>query len=290
MMKILRRLMTDSSRCSDRLSGVLAILLLMLFALPAWAEREAWSLPLYKEYVKAGSVMIGNAFARDTYLSESGYGGTAMGYETDAWTGYSPDRIFRYGRTHSSLLFSPMTNRLGGGSTLQLTGTFHTSMLWPAVNTGVCDLLLGPAFMLEAGVLYNRQNSNNPANAEGYIGAGLCVDNTLRFRFLNKDMAFLATLHMPFAGVGVAPDYDLTYWHMYRYGEYGKAIHFITPFNNLALMQQVALVVPFGATRIKVGYTFDYTGNRLGGHARSIGSNLFTIGCVMRFQKKDWGR
>ncbi len=282
--------MTDSFRCSDRLSGVLVILLLMLFTLPAKAEREAWSLPLYQERVSAGSVMIGSAFARETYLSESGYSGTAFGFEADIWTGYSPDRLFKYGRTHSSLHFSPMKNRVGGGSTLELTGSFHTSMLWPAVNTPVCDLLLGPSFMFELGALYNRQNSNNPATAEGYMGAGLCVDNTLHFRLFRKDMAFQATLHMPLAGVGVAPDYDQPYWYIYRYDEYEKALHFITPFNDLALMQQVALVVPFRGARVRLGYTFDYTGNRLGGHYRSIGSNFFTIGCVMRYQKKDWSR
>jgi hypothetical protein len=55
-------------------------------------------------------------------------------------------------------------------------------------------------------------------------------------------------------------------------------------------MQLVALVVPFRGARVRLGYTFDYTGNRLGGHYRSIGSNFFTIGCVMRYQKKDWSR
>ena len=90
--------------------------------------------------------------------------------------------------------------------------------------------------------------------------------------------------------IGFAPDYDQPYWYMVNYNDFGKALHFVTPFNNTALTQQVALLLPVKGNRLKIGYTFDYTGNELGGHSRSIGSNMFTIGCVMRYQTKKWDR
>lgn len=282
--------MTDSFHYSRRLLKVLFAVLLTLLPLSGIAQRTVWSLPQYQETVRAGSVAIGGAFARDTYLSASSYDGWAIGFETDSWTGYKPYRLFKYGRRHSSLIFSPMTNIHDGGSTLGLTGTEHVAFLWPAVDCSMCDLLIGPVAMMELGMLYNQQNSNNPVNASGYIGAGFCVDNTFRFRVFRYDMALQASLYLPLAGMGFAPEYDQPYYYMYKYGEYGKALHFVWPFNNRAIMQQVAVVLPIGGDRLRIGYTFDYNGNALGGHSRSIGSNLFTIGYIMRYQTKDWGK
>ena len=278
--------MTVSSLCFKPL----LLLLLAVLPLRVSAQRLVWSLPQYNETVRVGCVAAGYAFARDTYLSAAHYDGWAIGFETDSWIGYRPDKLFKYGRVHSGMLFSPMTNRNDGGNTMEVSGSSHWAYLWPAVESDKCDLLIGPVAMLEMGILYNQQNSNNPVNFEGCLGAGLCVDNTFRFSLFHYGMALQATLYVPLAGVGYAPDYDQPYWYMYRYGEYGKALHFITLFNNTSVMQQVALVLPMRGDRLRIGYTFDYTGNSLGGHARSIGSNLFTIGYVLRYQAKEWGR
>ena len=200
--------MTVSSHCSSRLLSKLLIVVMTVISLQVSAQRTVWSLPQYMETVRAGSVAVGKAFARDTYLSASSYQGWALGFENDRWTGYKPYRLFKYGRTHSSLLFSSMTNHLEGGSVLNVSGSDHVAFLWPAVKCSMCDLLVGPVAMMEIGMLYNRQNSNNPVNVEGYVGAGLCVDNTFRFKFFRQDMALQATLYMPLAGIGFAPDYD----------------------------------------------------------------------------------
>jgi len=288
MKMMLKTPMTDSFRCSDKVSSVLTAVLLILMPLRVQAQQTVWGLPQYNETVRVTSVAAGSAFARDTYLSASRYSGWALGFENDSWIGLRPYRTFRYCRNTSALFFSPMTNRLDGGSTLEAGGYDFMSFLWPAVECSMCDLLIGPAVMMELDVLYNQQNSNNPVNAAGYLGGGLCVDNTFRFNVFRYRMALQATLNVPLAGIGFAPDYDQPYWYMYKYGEYGKALHFITPFNNTAITQQVALILPCRASRIRIGYTFDYIGNGLGGHTRGIGSGMFTIGCAFRFQEKEW--
>ena len=287
-MIMLKRLTTDSCRCSDCLSSVLVTVLLALFPLQALAQQTAWGLPKYKETLNVVSITGGSTFSRDTYLSASRYGGWAVGLEDDIWTGYKPYRFFKYGRSYTSAFFSPMKNRLKGGSTLEAGIAENQAFLWPAVQNSSCDLLIGPAAMFDLVLMYNRQNINNIFNCAGQIAAGLCVDNTLRFNVFRYDMAFQATLYLPLAGIGVAPDYDMPYYYMYRYGEYGKALHFVTPFNNRALTQQIALILPCGVSRIRVGYTLDYIGNRLGGHTRSIYSGTFTLGCAVRLETKDW--
>lgn len=281
--------MTDSSRCFRVLSSVLFAVLLAFSPLLAQAQRTVWELPHDQETLRAFSIAGGNSFARDTYMSTSRYHGWAVGFENDSWSVLNPDRLFRYGRNYSSLFFSSLKNRVEGGSTLELGGSEQFAFLWPAVECDACDLLIGPAVMFDGDLLYNRQNAaNNPVTFNGYLGAGLCIDNTYRFSLFRYGMALQATLFVPLAGIGFAPDYDQTYYYIYKYGDWGKALHFVTPFNNPALMQQVALILPCRGNRIRIGYSFDYVGNRLGGHSRSIGSGMFTLGCVYRFQAKKW--
>lgn len=281
--------MTVNSRCSDLLS---AILLVVLAVLPhkVKAQWVSWNLPQYQETVKTGTVAMGNSFARDTYLSASQYGGPTLGFVTDHWVGYRPYRLFKYGRNHSSLLFSPMSNSLDGGNTIEVAGTDYFAMLHPLVSCGQCDLLIGPVAMFDLGVLINQQNSNNQFNLYGYLAAGLCAENTFRFILFHYDMALQATTYLPLAGVGFAPDYDQPYSFMLRYSEFDKALHLVWPFNNQAIAQQLALILPLRNKRLYIGYSFDYMGNYLGGHSRSIGSGVFTIGYSARFQSKVWGR
>ena len=282
--------MTDSCRCFDSLSGILVVLLLTVFPLLAQGQRSTWSLPLYKETVRVFSVAGGKSFARDTYLSASRYEGFMGGFEYDNWSGGRPEKIFEYGRIHADLSFGYLENRLGGGRTLELIGSAFFAKMWHAVDYEMCDLLVGPAAMLKLGALYNMNNGNNPANAEDYLAAGVCVDNTFRYRLFKYPMALQATLWIPLIGVGVEPDYDQTYWYMYRYNDYWKTVNFITPFNNTAFSQQISLILPVRGDRFKIGYSYDILTNSIGGHSRSISNNTFTIGYVKKLQTKEWGR
>ena len=288
-MIMLKRLTTDSCRCSECLSSVLAVVLLALFPLQALAQQKAWELPRYKETVSSVSIAGGTSFARDTYLSASRYSGWAIGLENDCWTGKEPYRLFRYGRSSGSFFFSHLKNRLKGGNTLELGGAYRQAFLWPAAQCNQCDLLIGPMVTGEGELLWNRQYSaNNPVTFNGYLGAGICVDNTFRFSLWRYPMALQSSLYLPLAGLGFAPDYDQTYYYMYECGDWGKTLHFITPFNNPALTQQVALILPCRSSRIRIGYSLDYMGNSLGGHSRGLGNGMFTLGCVYRFETKEW--
>lgn len=282
--------MTDSSRCSRRLSSVLVAVLVAFFPLQALAQRMVFDMPQNTETVRATSIALGALNARDTYLSGLTYSGFAFGIESDGWKGYEPDRLFPQGRMHSDLLFSLMENTNDGGSTMAFRGHDFAGFMWHAMKDSKCDLLVGPAVMCELGVLYNQQNSNNPVDIEGYVGGGVCVDNTLRFRCFGYDMAFQATFYAPIAGMSFAPDYDQPYYYIFRYGEYGKALHFITPFNNLACTQQMALVLPIKENRLRLGFSFDGMRNKLGGHVRFMANTMFTVGFAMRYQTKKWDR
>lgn len=282
--------MTDSSRCSKRLSSVLLAVLAASFPLQALAQRDVWNMPQNSETLRVTSFAVGTVHARDTYLSGSSYDGWSVGFDNDNWIGYDPDRVFSQGRMHSDIYFGMMKNPHNGGSTMAFSGRDYAGFMWHALKYSKYDLLVGPAAMCELGLLYNQQNSNNPVNIEGYVGGGICVDNTLRFKYWGHDMAFLASFYAPLAGMSFAPDYDQPYYYMYRYSGYGKALHFICPFNNLAFTQQLAWVLPMKENRLRVGFTLDGIRNRLGGHSRFMANTMFTIGFGMKYQTKKWDR
>ena len=290
MTRIQKKVMTDSSRCSRRFASVLLAVLAVSFPLQALAQRNVFNMPQYMETIRVNSFKVGTTKTHDKYLSQSSYMGTSFGFEYDGWTGYEPYKLFSQGRTHSDLCFSVMKNPRSGGRTMILSSREYAGFMWHALKYSKYDLLAGPAAMCEFGFLYNQQNSNNPFNIEGYIGGGICVDNTLRFRNFGYDMAFQATLYVPLAGLSFAPDYDEPYYYFYRYGDYGKNIHFISPFNNVALTQQVALILPIKESRLRVGFTIDGIRNYLGGQLHMVANSMFTVGFATRFQSKKWDR
>ena len=282
--------MTASCRCSKRLPAVLLAVLAASFPLQAMAQRNVWNMPQFTETVRVTSFALGATQARDTYLSGTTYNGVALGFENDSWTGYEPYRLFSQGRSHSDIYFGLMENPYSGGRTMSFSSRDYAGFMWHAMHYSKYDLLAGPAVMCELGLLYNQQNSNNPVNIEGYVGGGVCVDNTFRFRNFGYDMALQATLYVPLAGMSFAPDYDQPYFYIFRYSEYGTVLHFICPFNNLAFTQQVAFVLPIKENRLRIGYTIDGLRNNLGGHTRLLVNNMFTIGFGMRYQTKKWDR
>ena len=170
--------MTDSSPCSKALKKAVLLALLAATVMPVSGQTPAIVLPGPRETIRSFSGGFGTASARDTYLSMSTYSGYTVSYEENSWVGYAPDQLFGYGRHHWSVLFSPMENPVGGGSTYQFMWNYNYSRVWNAVHTNASDLLVGPAGMTKLGCLYNQMNSNNPVNLEGYVSAGFCVDYT----------------------------------------------------------------------------------------------------------------
>lgn len=280
--------MTDSSPCSKALKKAVLLALLAATVMPVSGQTPAIVLPGPRETIRSFSGGFGTASARDTYLSMSTYSGYTVSYEENSWVGYAPDQLFGYGRHHWSVLFSPMENPVGGGSTYQFMWNYNYSRVWNAVHTNASDLLVGPAGMTKLGCLYNQMNSNNPVNLEGYVSAGFCVDYTWRFKIKRHGFALQGTVYSPLAGIAFAPDYDQPYWYMYNYNQYDRAVHFAWVGNCFAFTEQIALVCPLWGGRVRVGYTLDYMGDRLGGHLTSLYDNQLTVGFIYRFELKKW--
>jgi hypothetical protein len=140
--------------------------------------------------------------------------------------------------------------------------------------------------MFKLGGIYNSSNSNNLATGEGYLSIGICADYAWRFNIWGRPLAFQASLFSPLAGISPAPNYDQPYWFVYKYNQYASLIHFAWVGNFLAVTQQAAIVCPLPKGSLRVGCSFDYLANELGGHLTRISDISFSIGYVYRWERK----
>ena len=279
--------MTANYLCSKVLTIVVVLSFLPELVAPAAGQTAALTLPEAKETVVFNSIGFGHSTARETYLSESTYSGYSFSFEYDSWMGISPEKLLGYGKQHSSFLFSPMKNPVGGGSTYEFMWDYSFSRAWNGVHTDVSDLLIGPAAMIKLGALYNQMNSNNPVSAVANLSLGVCVDYTFRFRIKNRNFALQAAACSHLMGVAFAPDYDQPYWYMLNYGQFGKAVHFAWLGNSFAMTGQAGIVCPVRGGRIKVECTFDSMQNKLGGNFRRLNDIQCTVGYIHRFELKE---
>lgn len=270
-------------------------LILLLLVIPASIQAQETSmvgvLPWPGEVVSSLSAGIGHTSAKDEFLSPLKYGGTAFSLSEDRWTAIgSGPNIFRILRTHNSLLFSSMKNDTGSGSMLQFMADVNCMWGCPFHHTDMFDFIVGPVGMLDIGALWNRRNSNNPANIEGNLALGAGAESTCRFSLWSYPMALQATLFIPVAGIGFAPDYDQPYWLMYTGSQYGRTLHFVHPFNCPSVCYDMSLNLPVKGGQVRLGWTADYTTNKLGGNRTRISHNMFNLGYVYRFERKYNGR
>lgn len=281
--------MTVSCHCSRKFLATVLVCLTM-HALPLSARTPALFLPGEAQTVNSFRLGIGHTSSLDTYLSPARYSGTAYSVEGDMMSAGDSSSFFPYSSLFLSLSGSPMLNEPGNGSTWQLMGKSYFSLLHSLVCTDAWDCLIGPSVLFDAGILYARMNSNNPANGIVSLALGATLDNTVRFSLGRFPLALRSTLYLPLAGAGFAPDHDQLYWLMYSFSQYGRAVHFESLFNAPAATESLQLVIPAGDSRITVGCTLDFMHNRLGGNKTHIEHEIFTIGMVHRFERKSWNK
>jgi len=279
-------LTTDSSLCSKILSVVFCLAFLPALVLPAAGQSSAWELPEYKEKIKALSVGIGNTKARETYISELSYSGLAGSLQNDSWRGSASAGKSGYGRTHTSALFGYLESKRGG-IMLYASVDYFYSREWSVVHTKSSDLLLGPSAMFKLCGLYDLSNSNNTATGDGYLSLGLCVDYIGRFKIRNYPLAVQVNMFSPLIGIAPAPNFDQPYWFVYKYNQYASLIHFAWLGNCIGLNGQANVICPLRNGSLRLGYSVDFLGNKLGGHLTRLNDSMFSIGYVHRLTKKN---
>lgn len=273
---------TKTLRIKNKASVPLRLCVLILIVLTCLPTRIQAQDSLQATRHVMRSVMIGaghnNTF--ETYLSPLEYEGPEVrfAYETMRMTrlmdgNVSAQNLFQLHASYTENI--SQTNHTYGGL-VNWSYALHYQFR-PAKGL---KILFGPMLDLNAGVVYNRRNSNNPAQAKAYGGLGASGMLIYRFRIKNYPLTVRWQANLPLLGVMFSPEFGESYYEIFSLGNGGRNVVFTSLHNNPSLRQLLTLDFPVGNTVMRVGYVCDLQQAKVNNLKSHTYSHDFMIGVV----------
>ncbi|WP_239465665.1 DUF3316 domain-containing protein [Bacteroides gallinaceum] len=273
---------TKTQRIKNKASVPLRLCVLILIVLTCLPTRIQAQDSLQATRHVMRSVMIGaghnNTF--ETYLSPLEYEGPEVrfAYETMRMTrlmdgNVSAQNLFQLHASYTENI--SQTNHTYGGL-VNWSYALHYQFR-PAKGL---KILFGPMLDLNAGVIYNRRNSNNPAQAKAYGGLGASGMLIYRFRIKNYPLTVRWQANLPLLGVMFSPEFGESYYEIFSLGNGGQNVVFTSLHNNPSLRQLLTLDFPVGNTVMRVGYVCDLQQAKVNNLKSHTYSHDFMIGVV----------
>lgn len=273
---------TKTQRIKNKASVPLRLWVLILIVLTCLPTRIQAQDSLQATRHVMRSVMIGaghnNTF--ETYLSPLEYKGPEVrfAYETMRMTrlmdgNVSAQNLFQLHASYTENI--SQTNHTYGGL-VNWSYALHYQFR-PAKGL---KILFGPMLDLNAGVVYNRRNSNNPAQAKAYGGLGASGMLIYRFRIKNYPLTVRWQANLPLLGVMFSPEFGESYYEIFSLGNGGRNVVFTSLHNNPSLCQLLTLDFPVGNTVMRVGYVCDLQQAKVNNLKSHTYSHDFMIGVV----------
>ncbi len=116
-------------------------------------------------------------------------------------------------------------------------------------NTDQFRFGVGGLWDINAGVLYNERNGNNPASARGYTNLNLSLTASYKLKWF----AVRWQMDTPFMGMLFSPRYGQSYYEM-SLGNSVGVVNFASLHNQRALRNYITVDVPIYKYTIRVGY------------------------------------
>ena len=273
---------TKTQRIKNKASVPLRLCVLILIVLTCLPTRIQAQDSLQATRHVMRSVMIGaghnNTF--ETYLSPLEYKGPEVrfAYETMRMTRLMDGNVSAQNllQLHASYTENiSQTNHTYGGL-VNWSYALHYQFR-PAKGL---KILFGPMLDLNAGVVYNRRNSNNPAQAKAYGGLGASGMLIWKFRIRNYPMTVRYQANLPLLGVMFSPEFGESYYEIFSLGNGGRNVVFTSLHNNPSLRQLLTLDFPVGNTVMRVGYVCDLQQAKVNNLKSHTYSHDFMIGVV----------
>lgn len=273
---------TKTLRIKNKASVPLRLCVFILIVLTCLPTRIQAQDSLQATRYVMRSVMIGaghnNTF--ETYLSPLEYEGPEVrfAYETMRMTrlmdgNVSAQNLFQLHASYTENI--SQTNHTYGGL-VNWSYALHYQFR-PAKGL---KILFGPMLDLNAGVVYNRRNSNNPAQAKAYGGLGASGMLIYRFRIKNYPLTVRWQANLPLLGVMFSPEFGESYYEIFSLGNGGRNVVFTSLHNNPSLRQLLTLDFPVGNTVMRVGYVCDLQQAKVNNLKSHTYSHDFMIGVV----------
>ncbi|MBM6658426.1 DUF3316 domain-containing protein [Bacteroides gallinaceum] len=255
------------------------LILIVLTCLPTRIQAQD-SLQATRHVMRSVMIGAGHNNTFETYLSPLEYEGPEVrfAYETMRMTrlmdgNVSAQNLFQLHASYTENI--SQTNHTYGGL-VNWSYALHYQFR-PAKGL---KILFGPMLDLNAGVIYNRRNSNNPAQAKAYGGLGASGMLIYRFRIKNYPLTVRWQANLPLLGVMFSPEFGESYYEIFSLGNGGQNVVFTSLHNNPSLRQLLTLDFPVGNTVMRVGYVCDLQQAKVNNLKSHTYSHDFMIGVV----------
>lgn len=216
---------------------------------------------------------IGTANMYDTYLSPLEYKGFSIHlmYEQmrrTTWFDYRfyKQQVFQLDLAkgdnpakNASEYWALFNYRIGGHYMLYTTDKFR--------------LGVGGLWDINAGVLYNERNGNNPASARGYSNLNLSATASYKFSW----GAIRWQMDSPLMGMLFSPKYGQSYYEI-SLGNSVGLVNFASFHNQRALRNYITADIPLGQYIIRVGYMGSWYQTKVNDIQTHHYTNSFVIG------------
>ncbi len=273
---------TKTQRIKNKASVPLrpcVLILIVLTCLPTRIQAQD-SLQATRHVMRSVMIGAGHNNTFETYLSPLEYEGPEVrfAYETMRMTrlmdgNVSAQNLFQLHASYTENI--SQTNHTYGGL-VNWSYALHYQFR-PAKGL---KILFGPMLDLNAGVVYNRRNSNNPAQAKAYGGLGASGMLIYRFRIKNYPLTVRWQANLPLLGVMFSPEFGESYYEIFSLGNGGRNVVFTSLHNNPSLRQLLTLDFPVGNTVMRVGYVCDLQQAKVNNLKSHTYSHDFMIGVV----------
>lgn len=254
-------------------------ILIVLTCLPTRIQAQD-SLQATRHVMRSVMIGAGHNNTFETYLSPLEYEGPEVrfAYETMRMTrlmdgNVSAQNLFQLHASYTENI--SQTNHTYGGL-VNWSYALHYQFR-PAKGL---KILFGPMLDLNAGVVYNRRNSNNPAQAKAYGGLGASGMLIYRFRIKNYPLTVRWQANLPLLGAMFSPEFGESYYEIFSLGNGGRNVVFTSLHNNPSLRQLLTLDFPVGNTVMRVGYVCDLQQAKVNNLKSHTYSHDFMIGVV----------
>ena len=224
---------------------------------------------------------VGHSNVFETYLSPLEYTGTEVRF------------------LHESMRMTRLLGgKVSGQSLIQVNASYNKNISQTAemyaglvnwsyalhyqfrMNDDKLKILVGPMLDLNGGVVYNRRNSNNPAQAKAYGGLGASGMLIYKFRIARYPLTVRYQANLPLLGVMFSPEYGESYFEIFSLGNGGRNVVFTSLHNNPSLRQMVTLDFPIRNVTMRVGYVCDIQQSKVNNLKSHAYSHDFMIGFV----------
>lgn len=256
--------------------GLLTVLASCFMMVPMMAQEQTDVPEPLRPVAAAYTIEFGSASMADTYLSPVTYRGwnAALGYERMQAMKFNPQQWIMQYDFHLST--SRGTNHADNARTWMI----DFSALWGMMHRWRLPYSLtvaaGGSTGIDAGVLYNARNSNNPASAKAAWTVNITgfISWDTRLGRLPVTLRYQPTV--PLAGIFFSPEYDELYYEIYL-GNHDGLVHFASPFNRFSMTNLVTADLRFGSTNLRLGYR----GTILSSEVNHLTTNVFTHSFVI---------